>query len=1760
MRKARNRRLSHQTSWDGCFEGLEQRVLLSGSVTVEEMTWFGATSLARTDSWILTFTHRMSNEQSIARANEVAAALGVVPESIEPIGRGRWARLTTSSAVTEAAATAAMHNLGFLMAVEPEWASRPALTPNDARFAEQWPHLNVGQFIPGSGEGIPGADISSTLAWNQLTGSRQVVVAVLDTGIDLFHPDLMANLWVNQGEIPGNGLDDDGNGFIDDVYGWDFGDNDNNPQDQQGHGTAVAGVIGAVGNNGIGVAGVNWQVSMIALKVFPDDSEFTFTGMQIGALDYVTMLITDFGINIVVTNNSYGGLASGSDFFDVGRQVAIQDSVDAGALFVAAAGNESNDNDGAVQAYPASHDNPMIISVAATDNRDQLADFSNWGLTSVDLGAPGVRTLTTAVGGGYEFIDGTSFASPYTAGVVALLAAASPFATPAQLRDAILDGADLVTALIGRTVTGGRLNAFRALQLVGFPGPLVLNISPGSVSGPVGTIQVQFNEPIDPTFVAPAGIELRRANLDGDFDGDDIFISIPASNITIDGAVMTITSPVGLLPLDEYRLTLRAAYFRDLEGNLLNGTTVSGNDEVYHFRIIAGGGALEPNDNLNQAIPVIYDGAGNATFAGLAIGDGPHSSLDVDMFRITLLGAGLITVRVDARNLPVPSELDSVIRVFDASGKEIARNDNFNGLDSFVQIFVNAGGRYYVGISGFGNAEYNPLQVATGTAGQSTGLYNVSFHIVPASPEQITYSSPPGAIPIPASGTITSGIFVPDIRTIADLNVRINITHTFVGDLRITLTSPTGVVIPLVLNRGGSGDDFTDTLFDDSAAISIAAATAPFTGSFRPESPLEAVNRDSASGLWVLTITDTAPLNSGMLISWALEFTLEAAPNGLHEFNDTIFNATDSTISGTGTAQFGAVIGDGAFGRRDVDLFRVVVDAGTTLTVHANSDGQLDTVLRLFDQQGNPLLIDARPDSRNSTFSYPVQMAGIYYIGVSGGANTDYQSTVAASGTPTNETGNYILIIEVTGGVTEGAVVLTGNNMLVGVNRDGSIGIQSTATTTGINIGGIEFVAGTGALADDSESFFGAIFDGFTFQNAGASHTEVPMSIANQSDFRNRRLVAEGLFRGPIPEAGQGGLLIRRALSFGLDDSFIAVDISLTNTTFSPMGQVGWVEGLRGLQAALLGSPFTRTIHNRDNATGRLVTSTYYDEDFPAGLTLAIGAPEAGPGITVTTSVEAVGTVRDAFQVVGSPVDPDPSDAELGDERDGLLTVGFDIGDLDPGETVHLRYFIFAGTSLMEVRSRFQELEAGTGSGHLVGDPLDTNIAAADLPYAVYYPEGFANDRARTFLPISNPHHVPARVVVIARYEDPNLPAEVIADTVMNPDSRGGITITTPELFAADQQLVAKNTPYALEIRSSVPVGATLSHFDFGISTGQAFTSEASTTWTFSEGFKSPGINDFLVFLNTSDQDIKVTLTVFHENTGQQFAFTQEVGAGKRGGWDLGATQTIPDGPFAMRLDAEAPIVAALTHFDSNLGGGFALLGLPNAGATKGVSPEGQLGLNSGTEFVTILNAGNQAADITFTFLFANQSAFRYQMRVQPGRRSGFNVAQLPGFPSLNQPYAVTYESTQPVSVSLSSFAFGAGAATRFTDTAHTFWVFSEGFRPGVGSAVTEYLRLFSHANDPVTVEIAIDFAPNPAFNDPGGTETFRRVLTPRAANDFNIHDFITGVRRDRDTFYSISIRSATPITAYTGRYDAFLNGGFGTLGTPLGNTMPSLL
>ncbi len=450
---------------------------------VSATDWFGADTVDESTpgngggaGWIVRLSPQIL--ETVTRVADAVGLFAAAPGLRILGGLGLPGQLLLEASAAPEAVLSMLASQGIVSAFEPDLpisvsAVTGASTPNDPRYGELYGLHNTGQ----SG-GSADADIDAPEAWQVSTGSRDVIVGVVDTGIDYTHPDLAANIWVNPGEIAGNGIDDDGNGFVDDVHGYDFVNNDGDPFDDNGHGTHVAGTIGGVGNNGIGVTGVNWEVSLMGLK-FLSDSGSGSTSDAIQAINYATMMRTQYGQNIRVTNNSWGGGGSS----DAMRQ-AIEAGAAADILFVAAAGNEGSDNDANPQ-YPASYLSEAVVSVAATNRNDALAGFSNYGATSVDLAAPGAGIVSTVPGGGYASYSGTSMATPHVAGAAALALAVDPSLSVADLKTALLSTVDGVSGLTGKLLTGGRLNAGTLLaSLSSEPAPPA---APATLSASDGT-------------------------------------------------------------------------------------------------------------------------------------------------------------------------------------------------------------------------------------------------------------------------------------------------------------------------------------------------------------------------------------------------------------------------------------------------------------------------------------------------------------------------------------------------------------------------------------------------------------------------------------------------------------------------------------------------------------------------------------------------------------------------------------------------------------------------------------------------------------------------------------------------------------------------------------------------------------------------------------------------------------------------------------------------------------------------------------------------------------------------------------------------------------------------------------------------------------------------------------------------------------------------------------------------------------------------
>jgi subtilisin family serine protease len=611
-------------------------------------------------------------------ANDVLPSLDLG----EPLGTGqRLHRVDLGYDLNVVDALELYSKLPNVVYAQPDYRVSISGTPNDPRFGELWALNNTGQ-----AGGTPDADIDALEAWDITTGSDDVVIAVIDTGIDYTHPDLVNNLWVNLAEEGGAaGVDDDGNGYIDDVYGYDFVNNDSDPWDDHSHGTHVSGTIAAVGNNDEGVTGINWQASVMALK-FLDATGYGYNSDAIEAINYASAN----GARII--NASWG---------DSNNDLAVKATIESfPGLFVAAAGNSGFDLDSTswigqllFNFYPAEFDSSNIISVAATDRNDQLASWSNYGAVSVDLGAPGVSILSTMPGGGYGLKEGTSMAAPHVAGVAGLVLSQDPSMTTAELKQRILDSVDPLPVLSGKTVTGGRLNALNAVSSMNRP-PIAVDDAPAAFDEDASvTIDVLAND-TDPdgdvlavswaadgdhgTVVINADERLTYIP-DADYFGTDSFAyGISDGHGGVSTAIVSIRiNPVNDAPeAHDQSVGVKQGSSKDIT---LVATDVDGDALTY---VVAEGGGPYHGTLTGEAPHMTYtpdaDFSGEDSFQFFA-NDGIVSSEHA-----------VVSLSVAANNVPVAD--DQSARTLEDSSKAITLSGSDPDGDSITYVLVDLPG------------------------------------------------------------------------------------------------------------------------------------------------------------------------------------------------------------------------------------------------------------------------------------------------------------------------------------------------------------------------------------------------------------------------------------------------------------------------------------------------------------------------------------------------------------------------------------------------------------------------------------------------------------------------------------------------------------------------------------------------------------------------------------------------------------------------------------------------------------------------------------------------------------------------------------------------------------------------------------------------------------------------------------------------------------------------------------------------------------
>lgn len=475
-------------------------------------------------------TERLAADTGTANLAAVArgalAGLDVRVEQALP----RLGMVAISSEGTAGQVIEALYRSGAVVYAEPDQRVRAAKTPDDPSFPLQWGLNNKGQ----SG-GLGDADIDAPEAWSIRTAANGVVVGILDSGVDYGHPDLAANIWSNPGEIPGNGLDDDGNGHVDDVHGIDRYNRDSDPMDDHGHGTHVAGILGAVGNNARGITGVAWQARIMPLK-FLNASGNGYVSDAIALIDYAIGIKAANGYKAMILTASWSG---------GGYSQALRDALDAarqaGILFVAAAGNGGRDSDRR-PAYPAGYDPANIVAVAASDHEDRPAGFSNWGCASVDLFAPGAGIYSTLPGDGYDYRDGTSAAAAHVAGAAALLWGRYPSKSWKDIKRLLLNGADYIPdRLAGLCGTGARLNLRASLDSRDLERPVIWRLGSGTAL-PGDTLVLQGHR----FGATPGSLAFQGMALDVVSWGDERIVATLPDGIPLGSGQLTVRTAAGL--------------------------------------------------------------------------------------------------------------------------------------------------------------------------------------------------------------------------------------------------------------------------------------------------------------------------------------------------------------------------------------------------------------------------------------------------------------------------------------------------------------------------------------------------------------------------------------------------------------------------------------------------------------------------------------------------------------------------------------------------------------------------------------------------------------------------------------------------------------------------------------------------------------------------------------------------------------------------------------------------------------------------------------------------------------------------------------------------------------------------------------------------------------------------------------------------------------------------------------------------------------
>ena len=745
-------------------------------------------------------------------------------------------------------------------------------TPDDPNYPSQWDMPKIG----------------APTAWDVTTGTRKFVVGVVDSGIDYNHQDLFMNIWINNAEIPtsirntlvdadgdgvitfwdlnhssnagkvadnnGNGVidpsdilrptsqggwldgvDQDSNGYVDDLLGWDFANSDNDPMDDNNHGTHVAGTIGAVGNNGVGVAGINWSISLMPLK-FLSASGSGLVSRAVMAIDYAV------NKGVKLTNHSWGGAN-----YSVSLAAAIGRARDAGHIIVAAAGNSGQNLDSSPQ-YPASYSTSYnnVVTVASVNSSDQLASSSNYGVNTVTLAAPGVSILSTVRNNGYSYFSGTSMAAPHVAGAIALYWASHPTLSYTQVIEKLKTSVDPIPGLADKVMTGGRLNVGKMFDSTTPSGPRVIEAQwYGEAPFTLDRLRVTFDKAIDvSTFTSEDIVSFTGPN--GGISTSYTITAVSGTGNKVFDIRFGVQSSPGT-----YRLTL-GPNIVDSDGNAMNqnGNGVNGEDPGDRYTaetVLGSSGPRVVEAQFKGSRPRTFDSV-RFTFSKPI---NPSSFTEDDIIELTGPDGPIST------NFTIHSVDGSNNTQFDVIFSQQAKRGNYKiVIGPFIE-----------------DSSGNPMnQNGDSINGQiPEDRYSIEQYLDTSIKRR--YDVMNVNKPIRDYRITRSVLTVTEAITVSDISVRVNLKHTATGDLYIRLIGPQNQAVVLFNRHGRKGDDLRNTWFSDNASTSISQGRPPYNGVFRPVQSFTIFHDILAAGRWTLEVRDTKAGNVGKLLSWSLVIT-----------------------------------------------------------------------------------------------------------------------------------------------------------------------------------------------------------------------------------------------------------------------------------------------------------------------------------------------------------------------------------------------------------------------------------------------------------------------------------------------------------------------------------------------------------------------------------------------------------------------------------------------------------------------------------------------------------------------------------------------------------------------------------------------------------------------------------------------------------------------------------------------------------------------